>query len=46
MALRWAATALVETEKRFRRIMGYKQLWILKSYLDDAEPVASARKAG
>jgi len=46
MVLRWAATALVETEKRFRRIMGYKQLWILKSYLDGAPQVASARKAG
>jgi transposase-like protein len=46
MVQRWAATALVETEKHFRRIMGYKQLWILKSYLDGAEPVASARKVG
>jgi transposase-like protein len=46
MALRWAATALVETEKHFRRIMGYKHLWMLKSYLDGEEQVASARKAG
>jgi hypothetical protein len=49
MALRWAATALVETEKRFRRIMGYKQLWILKSYLDRPqtnEDLAADRKAG
>ena len=30
----------------YRRIMGYKQLWILKSYLDGAEQVASARKVG
>jgi transposase-like protein len=46
MVLRWTATALVETEKNFRRIMGYKHLWILKSYLDGAEGVASARKVG
>jgi len=46
MALRWAATALVETEKNFHRIMGYKHLWILKSYLDGAEGVALKRKVG
>jgi transposase-like protein len=46
MALRWAATAFVATEKHFRRIMGYKQLWILKSYLDGAQEVASTRKVG
>jgi hypothetical protein len=46
MALRWAATALVETEKQFRRIMGYEQLWILKSYLDNAGELESKRKAG
>jgi hypothetical protein len=47
MALRWAATALVETQKHFRRIMGYEHLWMLKSYLDGAqEDVASKRKVG
>jgi len=45
MALRWAATAMLETEKSFRRIMGYRQLWILKSYLD-AEESAAAVAAG
>jgi len=34
MVLRWSATALVETEKHFKRIMGYKQLWMLQSYLE------------
>jgi transposase-like protein len=34
MALRWAATAMLATEKNFRRIMGHKDLWMLKSYLD------------
>jgi len=40
MALRWAATAMLATEKNFRRIMGYKDLWMLKAYLD--EPVKTA----
>jgi len=49
MALRWAAAAWLATETRFRRIMEYQPLWILKSYLDDAEhagQVASTRKVG
>lgn len=29
MVLRWAAAALLMTEKNFRRIMGYKDLWML-----------------
>ena len=49
MVLRWVASALVETEKSFRRIMGCEQLWMLKSYLDnpaESETVAPERKAG
>ena len=49
MVLRWVASALIEMEKSFRRIMGYEQLWMLKSYLDDpaeSEGVAQERKAG
>jgi hypothetical protein len=34
VALRWAAVAFVETEKNYRRIMGYQQLWMLKATLD------------
>ncbi len=34
MAQRWAASALLETEKHFHRILGHKDLWVLKSYLD------------
>jgi transposase-like protein len=37
MALRWAATALVDAEKDFRRIMGYRDLWQLKAWLDDEQ---------
>ena len=34
MVLRWAATALLETEKNFRKIMGYRDLWMLTAALD------------
>jgi transposase-like protein len=37
MVLRWTASALVELEKRMRRIMGYQQLWILAAKLQDHE---------
>ena len=36
MVLRWCASALLATEKNFRRIMGYKDLWMLKAKLEDA----------
>jgi putative transposase len=34
MVLRWAAAALLTTEQNFRRIMGYRDLWMLKAALD------------
>lgn len=49
MVLRWATAAFCQTEKHFKRIGGYKHLWMLKSYLDDAgnvKTVAQRRKAG
>jgi len=49
MVVRWTATALVEGEKRFRRIMGYKDQWMLAAYLDGPEAnesLASDRKVG
>ena len=46
MALRWAAASFVETEKSYRRIIGYDQLWMLRAHLDDHEPLAQMRKAG
>ena len=33
MVLRWAASALVSTEKNFRRILGYKSLPVLEAKL-------------
>ena len=35
MVLRWAAAALLMTEQNFRRIMGYRDLWMLKAALDE-----------
>jgi transposase-like protein len=49
MVLRWATAAFCQTEKHFKRIGGYKHLWMLKSYLDEVEnikTIAERRKAG
>ncbi|MBP9014661.1 MAG: transposase [Smithella sp.] len=49
MVLRWAMAAFLETEKHFRKIGGYKQLWMLKAYLDELETeqtLAQKGKAG
>jgi len=49
MVLRWATAAFLETEKHFQKIGGYKQLWMLKSYLDEIEKeklIAEKRKVG
>jgi len=35
MVVRWVATSLMDMEKRFKRIMGYQQLWILDAKLKD-----------
>ncbi len=34
MVLRWVASAFLDAESRYRRIMGYDHLWILKAHLD------------
>lgn len=33
MVVRWVAASLLDMEKRFKRIMGYQQLWILEEKL-------------
>jgi len=35
MAKRWAAAAYLRTERNFRSIMGYKDLWALKAILEE-----------
>jgi putative transposase len=37
MALRWSATAFLECEKKFRKIMGYRDLWMLSAKLKELE---------
>jgi hypothetical protein len=39
MVLCWATVVLLETEKHFNRIAGYKQLWVLKVFLDRYDQV-------
>ena len=41
--LRWAA-ALLMTENSFRKIVGYRDLWMLKAALDEKQ--ASSKKGG
>jgi transposase-like protein len=40
MALRWAAASFDQTAKGYRKILGYRDLWMLKAQLDDYEPAA------
>ena len=35
MVKRWVASAFLATEKSFRRVIGYKDLWMLKAALDE-----------
>ncbi len=47
MVLRWAAAAFLLTEKNFRKIQGYRDLWMLKAILGPAgeqNPVASIKQ--
>ena len=38
MPARWSAAAFLEGEKKFRKIMGYRELWALKAILDGSQP--------
>jgi len=35
MVVRWVAASLLDMEKRFKRIMGYQQLWMLEAKLNE-----------
>ena len=35
MVVRWVAASLLDMEPRFKRIMGYQQLWMLKAKLNE-----------
>ena len=44
MVLRWAASACLNAEKKFRRVSGYRELWMLENALKvlliDHQPAA------
>ena len=44
MVKRWAAAAFLEAERSFRRILGYRDLWMLKAILNENQ-VANDQKA-
>ena len=44
MVLRWAASAFLDTEKNFRRIQGYRELWMLKACLQDEVKMETENK--
>jgi putative transposase len=37
MARRWMASDFLRTEKNFRRIMGYRELWTLDAILSESQ---------
>jgi transposase-like protein len=45
MAKRWAAAALVMTERRFRKIMGHRDLWALAAILGRSVTISGERVA-
>lgn len=47
MALRWTAAGFLEAEKSFRRVLGFKELWILQTALgrDRAEATNASKEA-
>ena len=38
MVIRWLASSFIRTEKRFNKIMGYRDLWTLEAILNDTQP--------
>jgi hypothetical protein len=38
MVIRWLASTFIRTEKRFKKIMGYRDLWTLEAILNNAQP--------
>jgi putative transposase len=45
MVLRWVAASFLATEKNFRRIMGWKDLWQLKAILGREKPMTKQEVA-
>ncbi|HLH79691.1 MAG TPA: hypothetical protein VKV29_05340 [Chthonomonas sp.] len=45
MVLRWAAATLLMTEQNFRKVMGYRDLWMLKAALEQKGVLAEQEVA-
>jgi len=45
MARRWVAAALLATERKLRRLMGYNDLWMLEAVLADSQEESAAQAA-
>ena len=45
MVLRWMAAAFLQTEKHFHKVMGHKELWILKAALRNDDQTAEIQVA-
>jgi len=45
MVLRWAAAAFLITEKSFRKVQGYRDLWMLKAVLDETQTAVQQQVA-
>ena len=43
--IRWAAAAFLITEKSFRKIQGYMDLWMLKAVLDKTQTAVQQQVA-
>jgi hypothetical protein len=45
MVLRWVASAFLAAEQNFRRIQGYRDLWMLKAWLESDVTLEAKDKA-
>lgn len=45
IAVHWAAASFLEAEKKYRKIMGYRDLWALKAHLDELGAPRLTRRA-
>ncbi len=45
MVLRWAAAVYLITEKSFRKIQGYQDLWMLQALLDETQTAVQQQVA-
>ena len=42
--VRWAAAPFMDADQNYRKIMGYRDLWILKAHLDEFTPPVARKE--